>query len=257
MRPRSPTARPPGDLALLRGCGRFPPIQASFGGSAPNGLGMRLAIGRTQAVESAVWRDGSDAELVAGVVLRSEDAYAELYRRLARSVNAASRMILGSSPEVEDVVAEVFVGFWLRPELFDPGRSSVLGFLRMKARGRSIDILRTKTARRLREDRVGREASPSGLEAESGMIATESAAQVHNAVSLLPPLEREVIRLAFFNAMTYVEVARALGIAEGTAKSRIRSGLQHLAANVDIQSQRQPQQHSRIGQDIGAPGGRP
>ncbi len=214
-----------------------------------------VVTGKAQVVESEAWSEESDAELVAAVVLRSEDAYAELYRRLSRSVNAASRMILGSGPEAEDVVAEVFVGFWLRPELFDPGRCSILGFLRLKARGRSIDVLRAKTARRRREDRVMNGARSSALEVESGMIATESAAQVHNAVSLLPPLEREVIRLAFFNAMTYVDVAHALGIAEGTAKSRIRTGLQHLAANVDIQSQRQPHRHSRIGQHVGSSGG--
>ena len=52
--------------------------------------------------------------------------------------------------------------------------------------------------------------------------------QVKAAVEALPAEERQVIELAYFDAMTYREVARVLGVPEGTVKSRIRTGLRWL-----------------------------
>ncbi len=186
------------------------------------------------------YADMTDAVLVSVVVDRGGEAYAELLRRHSRSVSAAARMILGNGPETEDVVAEVFVSFWLRPEAFDPARSSLLGYLRMKAKGRSIDVLRAKVSRRRREDQdafgvalgIGGVAS----DVESTVLESEAAGQVRAAVSLLPPLEREAVRLAYFGGMTYLAVAQYLSVPEGTVKSRIRAALQRLAANDEVRA---------------------
>jgi len=51
---------------------------------------------------------------------------------------------------------------------------------------------------------------------------------IRMAVEQLVGPEREAIRLAYFEGNTYREVARLLGEAEGTIKSRMRTGLQHM-----------------------------
>ena len=66
------------------------------------------------------------------------------------------------------------------------------------------------------------------MSVDSMAIASDNALAVRDALSLLPPLEREPIYLAFFSGMTYKEVAIQLELPEGTVKSRIRSGLSHL-----------------------------
>ena len=53
--------------------------------------------------------------------------------------------------------------------------------------------------------------------------------RVHAAVALLPPAQREALELAYFQGRTYRQVADELGIPEGTAKSRLRLGLQRIA----------------------------
>jgi RNA polymerase sigma-70 factor (ECF subfamily) len=53
---------------------------------------------------------------------------------------------------------------------------------------------------------------------------------VRAAVRLLPRDQRRVVELAYFEGLTYREVALAVGIPEGTAKSRLRLALAKLGA---------------------------
>jgi RNA polymerase sigma-70 factor (ECF subfamily) len=178
--------------------------------------------------DGIAYREWSDLDLVASLVAECGDAYAELYRRHSRSVTAAVNMILVNDSRCEDVVAEVFVGLWFFPERFDSSRGSLLAFLRLKARGRSIDLVRAETARRRREDAESHANMSNEMSVDSMAIASDNALAVRDALSLLHPLEKEPIYLAFFSGLTYKEVAVQLELPEGTVKSRIRSGLSHL-----------------------------
>jgi RNA polymerase sigma-70 factor, ECF subfamily len=142
-------------------------------------------------------------------------------------------MLLGSRADCDDVVAEVFVGLWTSPGKFDPDRGSLLGFLRLRAKGRSIDILRSESSRKRREDNDAYSDSPPGPEVDSTMIAAEAATELARAIAALPASEQEAIRLAYFGDMSYRAVARYLEEPEGTVKSRIRVGLQHLRSRAD------------------------
>jgi RNA polymerase sigma-70 factor, ECF subfamily len=151
-------------------------------------------------------------------------------------VAAATRTILGNRPECDDVVAEVFVGIWRSPEKFQPDRGSLLSFLRLTAKSRRIDLVRSETARVRRErfDASGSEPAPAS---DDELLASEATAQLHDALAQLPPQEREPIELAYFHGMTYRDVAAHLEIPEGTVKSRIRSGLRKLRLDDQIHSQ--------------------
>jgi RNA polymerase sigma-70 factor (ECF subfamily) len=180
------------------------------------------------------------------MVSGSEDAFAEIYRRHAATVRSVARMILGAVATCDDVVAEVFVGLWVSPVSFDPARGTLRSFLRLQARSRSLDVWRSETARRRREETQERYAGqiPRGIDAE--FLAAEQATSVRRAVELLPPTERDAVRLAFFGGMSYRGVAALLGLPEGTTKSRIRSGLRRLAAMDALVEQH----HERVPQSV-------
>jgi RNA polymerase sigma factor (sigma-70 family) len=176
------------------------------------------------------WPDGA---LAAAVVRRHEDAYAELVRRHSASVGAAIRMLLGAGPSSDDVLAEVFAEFWFAAASFDPSRGSLPTFLRMRARSHGMDLLRSESSRRRREEDdllAGRDVAAT---IDSDLLASEMATVLRNAVTLLPPTEREVIQLAYFDGMTYRAVALHLDVAEGTVKSRIRTALRRLRVSGD------------------------
>jgi RNA polymerase sigma-70 factor (ECF subfamily) len=128
----------------------------------------------------------------------------------------------------EDVVQEVFVRLWTRAEQFDRERGSLRAFLLAQTHGRSLDLVRSETARRRREERDARAVREPPADVEQQVVRNAVADEVRTALAALPDLEREPVELAYLGGLPYREVALRLGIPEGTAKSRIRSGLSHL-----------------------------
>ena len=179
-----------------------------------------------------VW---TDQDLVSAVSQGREGAFAELFRRHQRSVATSSRMILGNGSECDDVTAEVFLGLWLNPTKFDGSRGSLLTYLRVQAKGRSIDLIRAEAARSRRENLALYQREQRDEEVGSLVIGSEAGAELRQNMLLLAPHEKEAIELAFFGGMTYAEVARRLDLAEGTVKSRIRRGLEHLRTSMSTQ----------------------
>lgn len=176
----------------------------------------------------------TDHQLLLAVPTDRDAAYAELFRRHSPSVAAVARIVLRSSSGCDDIVAEVFTALWRAPEKFDPDRGSLSGFLRVAARGRSIDLLRNESSRFRRElQDEGAPGSHVAIEAE--VIAAETRREVRQAVSQLPDGERIAIELAYFGGMTYRAVASHLGLPEGTVKSRIKSGLRRLRNQFPIE----------------------
>lgn len=173
--------------------------------------------------------EASDAHLVLAVARFREDALAELYRRHAPSVFALARRVLADRTAAEDVTQEVFLRLWNDPDRFDPERGSLRSYLLADTHSRSVDRIRSDSARRRREDRdVVRSAGVIGEDPAGVVCDITVARQVKAAVDSLPFEERQVIDLAYFGGHTYREVAALLDIPEGTAKSRIRTGLGRL-----------------------------
>ncbi len=177
----------------------------------------------------------TDPQLVEALTLHHDHALAELYRRHSGSLSSTARRALGDASACDDVVAEVFLALWLRPELFDPRRGSLLGYLRLKARGRSIDLVRSDVARARRErnESFSNEQFDSGPDLE--FLAAESSARTRHALASLSPREREPIELAFFQDMTYKDVASVLELPEGTVKARIRNGLRQIRCRYETE----------------------
>lgn len=173
-------------------------------------------------------REMSDAGLVVAVSRYNQDALAEAYRRHAGSVFGLSRRLLAEPALAEEIVQEVFLRLWNDPDKFDPGRGSLRSYLLAQCHGRSVDLLRSESSRRRREEKDLRRTAEAGYDLEREVWDLTVADQVREAIAALPEPEREAIRLAYLGGHTYREVAIVLGEPEGTVKSRIRSGLKHL-----------------------------
>ena len=174
----------------------------------------------------------SDAGLVVAISRYNQDALAEAYRRHAGAVFGLAKRLLAEASLAEEVVQEVFLRLWNSPDKFDPGRGSLRSYLLAQCHGRSVDLLRSETSRRRREENDLRRTAEAGYDLEREVWDLTVADHVQEAIAALPEGERQAIRLAYLGGHTYREVAVLLDEPEGTVKSRIRSGLKHLRSEL-------------------------
>jgi RNA polymerase sigma-70 factor (ECF subfamily) len=180
----------------------------------------------------ADFEGASDATLVVGLARYEQSALAEAYRRHAGAVFGLARRLLNDQAAAEEIVQEVFLRLWNHPERFDPERGSLRSFLLATTHGRAVDLLRSETSRRKREERDARATATAGYDVDHEVWDLALAEQVREALSALSDGERRAIQLAYFGGRTYREVAAELGEAEGTVKSRIRTGLRRLRSEL-------------------------
>jgi RNA polymerase sigma-70 factor (ECF subfamily) len=178
------------------------------------------------------WTNASDSALVVSIGRFHQDALAEAYRRHAGAVFGLAHRLLSDHARAEEIVQEVFVRLWNEPNRFDPDRGTLRSFLLANAHGRAVDLIRSDVSRRRREEREATQTAEAGYDIAHEVWDMALAGHVRDAMSVLHEGERAAIELAYFGGLTYKEAAAQLGDAEGTVKSRIRSGLKKLRSEL-------------------------
>ena len=163
-----------------------------------------------------------------------EQALAEAFDDLGTAVHATALQVLGDAAAAQDVVQDVFVDLWTHPGRFDEELAGLRTYLNLCARHRALDAVRSELRRAGREARHSRLLPPPRQPSPGEEVAdADTASAVRAAVRTLPPDQREVVELAYFGGLSYRDVALRMGIAEGTAKSRVRLALAKLGTVLD------------------------
>lgn len=150
-----------------------------------------------------------------------EQAMAELYGRYSGVVYSVALRVLGETGAAEDVLQEVFMQLWRKPDAFDASRGSLAGWLAVIARNRAIDALR-KRRPEVDIDDVVVSCEPDMARGADWSRAMD---KVRGALTTMPPLQRSALDMAFFEGLTHTEIADKTGEPLGTIKTRIRTGL--------------------------------
>lgn len=163
------------------------------------------------------------------LLARDVTALAEVYDQFASTVFGVALRVTCDRQAAEDVTQDTLLDLWRRPQRFDPGRGPLRPWLATIAHNRGVSWIRREQAARRRD--LGNDRTMAKLVADIGddVQAVMTAQRVRLALVDLPDLERDAIGLAYFGGRSYRQVAVELDVPEGTIKSRIRSGLHHLA----------------------------
>lgn len=166
------------------------------------------------------------AALIAQIAGGEQDALTALYDQTNRQIYGLLLRILGDPATAEEVLLDVYVQVWRQAARYESGRGTPFAWLITMARSRAIDRLRS----------IGNEEHHTDLleetrdfmhpaNAEEDAIASEMRRIVQAALNTLPPEQRELIELAYYNGLSHSDIAARLDQPLGTVKTRIRRAM--------------------------------
>lgn len=176
--------------------------------------------------------DAEDERLLQRLRRDDRDALAAMYDAYGRVAYGLAYRVVGDSSDAEDIVQESFLSLWRQAERLDAERGSVRSLLLTIVHRRSIDVLRRRSGRPeqvLDEARPIPSSAPDPVEYAS---QAEERERIRSALKELPPDQRAAIELTYFGGLTIAEMAEHEGIPLGTAKSRLRLGLERMRKSI-------------------------
>ena len=194
----------------------------------------------------------SDAELMARVAARDQQAFAQLYDRHVDVVYGTVMRYLRDPGAAEDVVQETWLVMWTRPDSYAADAGSLIGWLLAIARHRAIDRLRATSRHPVvvgvaPAAQDGGEGDVERLMALGRPVGSATAvdqppdiaerrwvqAVLRAAIDGMPAPERQAVELAYDDGLTQAEIAARLGLPLGTVKTRTRRGLMRLRSMLE------------------------
>jgi RNA polymerase sigma-70 factor (ECF subfamily) len=162
-----------------------------------------------------------DAELVRRIGAGEVAAVGELYDRYAPTLLPLSLRIVRDRTEAEDVVHDAFVAVADRAGQYVVERGSVAAWLVTLVRNLSIDRRRRRERRgTLAREVIAHEPREPTADPEELAAGAAERAKVRRALASLPAAQRDTLEIAFFEGLSYPEIAAREGVPLGTIKSR-------------------------------------
>jgi RNA polymerase sigma factor (sigma-70 family) len=200
--------------------------------SAPSISGMKADVDQTASV-TVTGRTSADLDLLLGAIACGErNALKQLYERTSAKLYGICLRMLADEAEAQDVLQDVFTTVWTKAGRFDPAKAGAITWLSVLARNKAIDRLRSRRAPGASIDEASAIAD-DGPTALDVLERSEDAARLADCLGELDERARTMIRAAFFDGLSYPELAEREAVPLGTMKSWIRRGLMTLRGCLD------------------------
>jgi len=166
-----------------------------------------------------VLTDRSARRLLAAIAGGDEPAMAAFYRLYESRIYAVARARLDDPQSAVEIVNEVMLVAWRTAGCFR-GKAQVSTWLLGIANNKVIDVLRRREKDR-RPGSAGQTRDVSWLTGERLAAAAQYRRNVKKCLESLPEPQRQVVHLAFFEELSYTEIAGLLDRPPGTVKTRM------------------------------------
>ena len=163
-----------------------------------------------------------DMRLIARIRAGEQGAMSELYDRYSSVVYGVALRVLQDAAAAEDILQDIFLQLWRKPDAFDSSRGSLVAWLAVIARHRAIDRLRQRVPRPTSK----KSSSPATTDLRDETERTLVIEKVRAVLGEMNADQRKALEMAYFQGLTHAEIAEKTGEPLGTIKTRIRSGLQ-------------------------------
>jgi RNA polymerase sigma-70 factor (ECF subfamily) len=194
-----------------------------------------MIAGRLQGAEPPVPRDSSDEALLVAYREGDRGAFRDLIDRYRHELLAFLTRFLSNRAAAEDVFQETFLQIHLSADSFDAART-FKPWLFTIAANKARDHHRRQKRRAMTSlsAPLGNSGDAGSLvdlidgqfdAPESSLEREEEGRLVKEVVDGLPSHYREILLLAYFQRMSYQQVAEVLSVPLGTVKSRLHAAV--------------------------------
>ncbi len=171
---------------------------------------------------------------MAGMAIGDELAALTFVRRYQKRVFGLAVRLLDDAGAAEDVAQEALLRAWRHAPVFDARRGTVTSWVLTITRNLAIDAIRQRRANPTDPDElVALGLAGVGQPVEELAMASQLSPNLRTALHALPAEQRRATLLAALYGRTAQEISVSESIPLGTAKTRIRAGLQKLRAALD------------------------
>lgn len=155
-------------------------------------------------------------------------AFLGLYERHRNAVFRFAYRLLGSVEMAEDITHDCFLSLIRKPENFNPERASLRTYLYSAARNLSMKHFRNSGRETAIEELTEDPQIPVREQPLRRLLDEELILKVKEAVSGLPPLQREALVLFEYEGLALSEIASVVGTDVGAVKARLHRARQRL-----------------------------
>ncbi|MHC4840492.1 MAG: RNA polymerase sigma factor [Planctomycetota bacterium] len=173
-----------------------------------------------------------DESLIQKAIKGDRDAYGQLVERHYGAAYASAYGVLGNAADAEEIAQETFVQAYTKLDrLREP--KAWLGWIWRIARDLSLKRIR-------KYKRIIMTGNSPDLNEEEGRPSDDLQKEEEKAVLLaamqdLPDEMREAVQMKYWQGLSYAEMAKQTGIAEGTLYQRVCRGLKKLRENMSTE----------------------
>lgn len=159
-------------------------------------------------------------------------AFLQIYERHRGPVFRFSYRLAGSVETAEDITHDCFLSLIRKPGNFEAGRASLRTYLLSAARNLWLKQLRTQGRELALDDLDGDAFVEPSREPLRRVLDQELNLTVKEAVSALPPLQREALVLFEYEGLALNEIADLVGTDVGAVKARLHRARRRLRSSL-------------------------
>lgn len=179
----------------------------------------------------------SDSDILSRVQRGEQELFGELVVRYADRFLRVATSKLGGRTAAEDVVQETFLAAFAARDSYNPGFAVSTWLWTIL-----LNLCRARFRRRRQRpwehgfgdiDVTTELASNDDASVLARLIAAEESTLLHRLLQELPEPQADALRLRFFGALPFDEIAMAMDSSVSGAKRRVKTGLQRLSAKIE------------------------
>jgi len=210
----------PGGAKVLAGCAPALSLVAGLGQKLSKVSRDRRIVSARRSAEAkstaSLSGDAIDRSLMARIVARDAQAFAELSERHASVALALAHRIVRNSADAEDVVQDSLTRLWIFADRWNPEAARFSSWFYRIVSNQAISRLRRKTTESIDAIAEPPDATPGPHDQLAGREIGKAIAQ---AIRRLPDRQRAAIALCYDQGLSCAEAAEAMDVSIGTMES--------------------------------------